>query len=751
MRVALYLRRSTNEELQADSLRSQEEQLRAFAAEAGHVIVATYSDSASGRQIEGRDEFQRLIAQVKRGAAFEAILVRDVSRWGRFANLDESAFYEFLCLTHGVQVIYVAESFGPDDAPFAAFQKVTKRWMAAEFSREKSRTVTRSQARVAKLGFVNGGTAPYGLRRILVDLSGAYVGELRFGDRKALSNMRVKLAPGDPAQVATVLSMFEQYGRGGASLNDIASALTAAGIAACRGGRWQPAMVGYMLRNESYIGTAHYTVRAGSRRSELWNQSDADNEGLFVRCARSFEGIIPLDLWEAVQTRLRSETWRKTDLDLANELRLAYERWGHVEARMLAAVENSAHWETYKNRFRRGYTEALEVAYADAVAAAKASLRTILEERFQVRDFESGWLIDDLLYVGFKFAWPRARLAGLFWPFAFTGQELEDVTIGFGFSPPPDVRAVTTLFFQTSHFKKREQTVYRSLSAKKSPHRFVETNGEDATRRYFQSAIYFRNQRAERKLLEAVKDIDLVNISHLARTLGWPTNTTRIIYLKLAARGAPVPPQKQKLGRRVEIVCPVCTQIRRLTPNDAMSVTDDRCFPCRNKRPRATTAIRCPSCGRVRELTPSQIRSLSLGRESLCHTCAIAKGRRIRKEWHAAQRPLELERRAFAFSLAPAILEAMVATGRYPNVTLWTRGRRAYPTFRWREGANDNRERLTVRCEVVPLVELRAEQRAAIVVAALAEESWTSIRPDGRNDAAWQTTIQFSREDVVAI
>ncbi|RWK32866.1 MAG: hypothetical protein EOR46_30210 [Mesorhizobium sp.] len=46
--------------------------------------------------------------------AFSAILVLDVSRWGRFPNADQSAHYEFLCLDAGVAVEYCAEPFEND-------------------------------------------------------------------------------------------------------------------------------------------------------------------------------------------------------------------------------------------------------------------------------------------------------------------------------------------------------------------------------------------------------------------------------------------------------------------------------------------------------------------------------------------------------------------------------------------------------------------------------------------------------------
>jgi DNA invertase Pin-like site-specific DNA recombinase len=152
--AALYLRRSTNAELQAESLEIQEEILRKHSGTSGFSIVKVYRESASGRDAEGRDQFQQLIEDVTSGNAdYEAILVRDVSRWGRFDNIDESAYYDFLCFRHGVEVVYVEESFARDAGPYAALQKSMKRVMAADFSREKSRIITHGKRRAAALGF----------------------------------------------------------------------------------------------------------------------------------------------------------------------------------------------------------------------------------------------------------------------------------------------------------------------------------------------------------------------------------------------------------------------------------------------------------------------------------------------------------------------------------------------------------------------------------------------------------------------
>jgi DNA invertase Pin-like site-specific DNA recombinase len=740
MRVALYLRRSTNEELQADSLRVQKAQLEEYAKIHGHIVVGVYEDSASGLSVKGREGFLRLIDRVKRGAPFEAILVQNVSRWGRFSNTDESAFYEFLALTHGVEVIYINETFGAADSPIAPLLKSAKRWMAAEFSREKSRTVRRSQARVVKLGFMHGGPPPFGMKRILVRLDGSFLADLLPGDHKALSNLRVKLAPGDPAETAVVRRIFAMYA-GESSLMDIAAALNAEGVRGKAGGRWSSSGVAYLLRNEVYAGVAKYTVTEGRSRSDIRNILDDESDDCVIRTPASFARVIDEKTWDAVQLRLKSQTWRKTDLDLARELRAAFERWGHVEANMLDAVTDSADWKTYKNRFRRGYVEALESAYEDEVNAAKTSLRALLETRFMVKDFEEGWLIDDLLYVSFKYAWPRANRAGLIWSFQFTGEEAEDVTIGFGFSPPPVVRAVSTFYFQTSRFKVRKRSVGRALSTLRSPTRFALPKTAEETIRYVQTAIYFRNARAEKNLLEAVKDLPLVTLAKLARGLGWPLNATRLIYLKLLARGAPVPPLRGKHGRRIEVVCPSCSSVRRLSVSDAMRLRTDLCFECVNRRPSTKLPVTCPRCGAVRHYFASQVKALSLGAASPCRRCGPQFSPSVvaaLTDW----RMLQSQKRDVMRRVADQVVAYMCSEPTiYLHAAVWVRKGQT-STIRWKDPQTSASLRLTLDCEDADICAIDARPAdAGMVQETLDRSRWQPVRCDKRHAGAWSVRV----------
>ncbi len=137
VRVAQYVRMST--EHQKYSTENQADIIAQYAARRGFEIVRTYEDAGkSGLRLDGRLSLQALIADVRSGSAdFEAVLVYDVSRWGRFQDADESAYYEFICREAGIKIHYCAEQFENDGSLSATIIKSMKRAMAGEYSRSR--------------------------------------------------------------------------------------------------------------------------------------------------------------------------------------------------------------------------------------------------------------------------------------------------------------------------------------------------------------------------------------------------------------------------------------------------------------------------------------------------------------------------------------------------------------------------------------------------------------------------------------
>ena len=203
IRAAEYVRMST--EHQKYSTENQAEAIRQYAERRGIDVVRTYADEGkSGLRIDGRDALKQLIADVVNGRAdFTMILVYDVSRWGRFQDADESAYYEYICKRAGISVQYCAEQFENDGSPVSTIVKGVKRAMAGEYSRELSAKVFTGQCRLIELGFRQGGPAGYGLRRMRVDQAGAAKGELARGEHKSIQTDRVTLVPGPPEEIET--------------------------------------------------------------------------------------------------------------------------------------------------------------------------------------------------------------------------------------------------------------------------------------------------------------------------------------------------------------------------------------------------------------------------------------------------------------------------------------------------------------------------------------------------------------------
>src|ERR1700719_1824777 len=117
--AAAYVRMST--EHQQYSTSNQMDVILEYAKRREMQIVKEYSDEGkSGLNIQGRESLARMIQDVQNGQInFSSILVYDVSRWGRFQDADESAYYEYICRRAGVSVHYWPEQFENEGSPVA--------------------------------------------------------------------------------------------------------------------------------------------------------------------------------------------------------------------------------------------------------------------------------------------------------------------------------------------------------------------------------------------------------------------------------------------------------------------------------------------------------------------------------------------------------------------------------------------------------------------------------------------------------
>lgn len=322
--AAQYIRMST--EHQRYSLENQAVAIAEYAERRGYCIVQTYEDAGkSGLSLRGREGLKQLLADVVTGQkAFSAILVLDVSRWGRFPDADQSAHYEFLCRDAGVIVEYCAELFENDGSMVSAILKNMKRVMASEYSRELSVKVSRAQLQQACLGFNQGGLVPYGIRRLLVDKDGEPRFVLGSGERKGLDTDRVQFIPGPPNEIMLVRRIFNMFVAEGWSMKGISSRLNKEGVPATNGDAWSAGRVRTVLGSELMIG--HYVYNRSTR--DLGGLQKPNPPNQWVR-TRVMEPIVNARTFEKAQLGMgphtRGYTYTKAQM-LKNLKRLFREK-----------------------------------------------------------------------------------------------------------------------------------------------------------------------------------------------------------------------------------------------------------------------------------------------------------------------------------------------------------------------------------------------------------------------------------------
>jgi DNA invertase Pin-like site-specific DNA recombinase len=330
--AAQYVRMSTD--LQPFSIDNQKDAIQRYAEEHGFEIIATYADPGkSGVGIAHRPGLKTLLRDVLSGAAcFRAILVYDVSRWGRFQDVDESAHYEFLCKQAGIPVRYCAEQFSNEDTMSSAVMKVLKRSMAAEFSRELGVKTYAGQKRLALMGYRMSGQAGFGLRRLVISKDGRRKCYLKDGEHKGSATDRTILVPGRKEEVECLRRIFVLAARG-MTPSKIVEKLNQQKVKGPMGRVWIKSNLYEILHNHKYIG---WNVWGKTRRRLSTGEKRIPKESWIVK-ANAFVPVISQKLFDRVQDHLaRRRTDRLSDEDLLLRLKAVLSRYGKLTSRLIA-------------------------------------------------------------------------------------------------------------------------------------------------------------------------------------------------------------------------------------------------------------------------------------------------------------------------------------------------------------------------------------------------------------------------------
>ncbi len=342
-----YVRMST--EHQQYSTSNQMDVIREYAKRRGLEIVKVYSDEGkSGLNIQGRESLGQMIEDVqKREINFSSILAYDVSRWGRFQDADESAYYEYLCRRAGISVHYCAEQFENDGSPVSTIVKSVKRAMAGEYSRELSSKVFQGACRLIQLGYKQGGTAGFGLRRMLVDQNGQHKAVLKMGEHKSLQTDRVVLIPGPDEEVKVVLWIYQAFINEGKSESEIAQSLNAQGVATDFGRAWNRATVHQVLTNEKYIGNNVY--HRTSFKLKLKHVVNPQEK--WIRADGIFEGIVEPSIFHTAQGIILARSRKLTNDEMLEKLRGVLKKHGRICGMLIDEADDLPSSAAFSHRF----------------------------------------------------------------------------------------------------------------------------------------------------------------------------------------------------------------------------------------------------------------------------------------------------------------------------------------------------------------------------------------------------------------
>lgn len=302
--IAYY--RHSAEDKQENSVLIQREHTHEFAKKHGIEIIHEESDEGKTGLLADRPGFNKLFDDWilnEIAPQFEYVLVYDVSRWGRFQDQDEAAYYEFRCKRKGKKVIYVSRGFPDKEQELMShLQTSIERYMAAEYSRQLSNKVFYGCAEVSKQGYSAGGTACYGMGRLLLDTDKNPIRALKFGEHKQIANERVTFVPLENESTQAVRDIFKMFVDEKRTLEQIASSLNRKGIRSSCGGQWNTSKIVHILTNETYIGNRIYNktwnrLRQGKRKNP---RSD------WIVCSRAFQAVVDEKTFKKAQERVKA-------------------------------------------------------------------------------------------------------------------------------------------------------------------------------------------------------------------------------------------------------------------------------------------------------------------------------------------------------------------------------------------------------------------------------------------------------------
>ena len=299
----IYTRVSTSIQVDGYSLDAQKDKLRKYAAYQDMIVAAEYSDEGfSGKNIQGRPEFQRMMQDIQDGKDdVQFVLVFKLSRFGR--NAADVLNSLQIMQDFGVNLICVED--GIESSKDAGKLMISVLSAVAEIERENIRTQTMAgREQKAREGKWNGGFAPYGYK--LVD------GRLEIAE--------------DEVEIIRII--FDRYIHTNEGINGVANYLNSHGYTKkLRQNNTIPgfsaSFVKKVLDNPVYMGKIAYGRRRTEKKIGTRNEMHIVEQDEYPVYEGLHDAIISEEDWNMVQEKRNLNNYKRDkihDIDHAHVL-----------------------------------------------------------------------------------------------------------------------------------------------------------------------------------------------------------------------------------------------------------------------------------------------------------------------------------------------------------------------------------------------------------------------------------------------
>ena len=281
-KCVLYPRVSTEMQVDGYSLEGQKNGLKRFADREEMEIVGIYEDAGkSGKSIEGRPAFKKMLSDIKNGLEIDYILVYKLSRFGRNAA-DILNSLEFV-QSYGINLICIEE--GIDSSQTSGKLLISVLSAVAEIERENIIEQTMNGRREkARQGGWNGGFAPYGYY---------------LKDNQLLI---------EETEAEAIRIIFDKFANSDIGLGGVAKYLNLQGIKKIprQNGTletWSSHFIRLILDNPVYCGKIAYGRRTREKVKGTKNEYKQVHAEDYILEDGQHEGIISEELWQKVHAK----------------------------------------------------------------------------------------------------------------------------------------------------------------------------------------------------------------------------------------------------------------------------------------------------------------------------------------------------------------------------------------------------------------------------------------------------------------